>query len=414
MSKLREEISGKREELVIVGAGMAAARLVEELLSLEPARYAIRVIGDEAHSFYNRVLLSSVLANEVALDNIELKPIQWWRDAGIEVMNKCKAARIDVERRNVELESGDKVHYTKLVLATGSCAIRLPIDGANLDGVFTFRDVKDVEALAQLGAAQKKVAVVGGGLLGLEAAYGLAKRGAAVTLVHVMDRLMERQLDESAGALLARLAEAKGVRIVLNANATKIVGERRIEGLWLADGSTIDADAIVFAVGVRPNIDLAKSAGIATNRGVIVDDRLATSADDVFALGECVEHRGVCYGLVEPAYEQAKVLAAQLAGSAATYSGSVVSTNLKVSGVRVFSAGDFLGDEGAQRIVYSDPRMGVYRKLVLKDGRLCGAILMGDVRDARSYLDLIRTGVCVESFRDNLMFGLPPSLREAA
>jgi nitrite reductase (NADH) large subunit len=414
MSKLREKLSGNREELVVVGAGMAAARLIEELIALNPERYSIRVIGDEPRSFYNRVLLSSVLANDVALDDVELKPMQWWRDAGVDVMGNCKAARVDAETRNIELESGDRVGYSKLVLATGSRAIRLPIEGADLNGVFTFRDVKDVEALAQLGSARQKVVVIGGGLLGLEAAYGLVRRGAVVTLVHVMDRLMERQLDESGGALLARLAEAKGVRIVLNANATKIVGEGNVRGLWFADGSMIDADAVVFAVGVRPNIDLARSAGIATNRGVIVDDCLATSAEDVFALGECVEHRGVCYGLVEPAYEQAKVLAAQLAGCAAAYSGSIVSTNLKDSGVRVFSAGDFLGDEGTQRIVYSDPRMGVYRKLVLKDDRLCGAILMGDVRDARSYLDLIRSGACVDSFRDDLMFGLPASLREAA
>jgi len=414
MSKQREEISGNREELVIVGAGMAAARLVEELIALDPDRYAIRVIGDEAHSFYNRVLLSSVLANDVALDDIELKPMRWWRDAGIEIMRNCKAARIDVERRYVELETGDRVRYSKLVLATGSRAMRLPIDGADLDGVFTFRDVKDVEALAQLGVAQKKVAVIGGGLLGLEAAYGLAKRGAAVTLIHVMDRLMERQLDEVGAALLARLVEEKGVRVVLNASATCIDGDGSVERIRFSDGSTIDAEAAVFAVGVRPNVDLAKDAGIVLNRGVIVDDHLATSDKNVFALGECVEHGGICYGLVDPAYEQAQVLAAHLTGTSATYPGSVVSTNLKVSGVRVFSAGDFLGGEGAQKIVYSDPRMGIYKKLVVKDDRLCGAILIGDVRDAHSYLDLMRSGACVDSIRDRLMFGVSASQQKAA
>lgn len=256
--------------------------------------------------------------------------------------------------------------------------------------------------------------MLGGGLLGLEAAYGLVKRGASVTLIHLVDRLMERQLDAAGGALLARLVEKKGVRVVLNASASKIHGSDYVERIEFRDGSMLEADAVVFAVGVRPNVALAREAGVATNKGILVDDGLATNIDDVFALGECAEHRGVCYGLVEPTYEQARVLASNLAGKAAAYIGSVVATNLKVSGVGVFSAGDFMGGESARRIVYSDARMGVYKKLVIENDQLVGAVLIGDTSAALPYLDLIRGGVDVGPLRDELMFGDAASLRKAA
>jgi nitrite reductase (NADH) large subunit len=248
----------------------------------------------------------------------------------------------------------------------------------------------------------------------LEAAYGLVKRGAQVTLAHVMDRLMERQLDADGGALLARLVEQKGVRVRLNASATRIHGQGSVEAVEFRDGSILDADAVVFAVGVKPNVDLAREAGLATNRGVLVDDALMTNLESVFALGECAEHRGVCYGLVEPAYEQARALAANLAGRSAAYAGSIVATNLKVSGVGVFSAGDFMGGESAQRIVFSDPRMGAYKKLVIDNDRLVGAVLIGDTGAALCYLDLIRGGVDVGRSRDELMFGDLTALRKAA
>jgi nitrite reductase (NADH) large subunit len=414
MSKLPKRARKHKEALIVVGAGMAAVRFVEELTAASPGRFAIRVIGEEAGLAYNRVLLSSVLASDVAIEDIELKPAQWWRDAGVEVLSGCKVSKIDANRQCILLESGKHVHYSRLVLATGSRALRLPIEGSNLPGVYTFRDVSDVEALAKVGSARKKVLVIGGGLLGLEAAYGLAKRGAEVTLVHVMDRLMERQLDATGGALLARLVSTKGVRVQLNVHATRIRGRERVEGVEFADGSKIDVDAVVFAVGARPNIDLAREGGLAVKRGIVVDDLLATSAGNVFAIGECVEHRGVCYGLVDPAYEQARVLAAHLSGHNARYKGSVVATNLKVSGVRVFSAGDFLGGETAHKIVCSDPRMGIYKKLVVQDDKLCGAILIGDVRDALAYLELIRSGASVAVIRDELIFGVPPSLQKAA
>ena len=336
------------EPLVIVGNGMAAARLVDELSKTALGRYAVAVIGDEPRLAYNRVLLSSVLSGETQSHDIELKPAAWWRDRGVTLKYGCRATEIDVGRRELKIANEESVSFSRLVLATGSTALRLNLPGADLAGVHTFRDTRDVDLLLTLAAQKKRVVVVGGGLLGLEAAYGLAKAGAPVTLIHLMDRLMERQLDAPAAELLKSLVERKGIRILLNANTARIHGETRVESVELTDGRRLDADAVIFAAGIRPNISLAKEAGIPVNRGVVVDDHLQTGVPDVFALGECAEHRGTCYGLVEPAYEQARVLARHLAGAPAAYHGSVVSTNLKVSGVGVFSAGDFMGSEGSE------------------------------------------------------------------
>lgn len=401
-----------REKLVVVGAGMAATRFVEELTKRAPGRYDILVIGDEPRLAYNRVLLSSVLAGELSVDDIELKPSRWWRAAGVEVLSGCKVVEINAAARRLLLDNGESIDYSKVVLATGSRAARLPIEGADLKGVHTFRDVQDVEALSRLEGQGARALVIGGGLLGLEAAYGLARLGVDVTLAHVMDRLMERQLDAAGADILRRLVEEKGVRVLLNANTARICGSGRVENVEFADGQMIPVDAVIFAIGIRPNADLARQAALDVGRGVIVDDGLKTSAPGVFAIGECAEHRGVCYGLVEPAYEQGRVLAMRLAGQDASYGGSVVSTNLKVSGVRVFSAGDYLGDADARRIVCKDPRMGIYRKLVVRDDRLVGAILIGDTNGAADLLDLIRSGADISSMRDELIFG--PPMQEAA
>jgi nitrite reductase (NADH) large subunit len=395
------------ESLVIVGNGMAAARLVDELAKVALGRYAIAVIGAEPRLAYNRVLLSSVLAGETASHEIELKPANWWRDRGVTLKYGCAVDEIDVGRRELKIANEESVTFSKLVLATGSSPLRLNVPGVELPGVHTFRDSRDVDLLLTLAAAKKRVVVVGGGLLGLEAAYGLAKAGAPVTLVHLMDRLMERQLDAPAGALLKALVEKKGISVLLNANTGRIVGQSRVEGLELADGRRIDADAVILAAGIRPNISLAKDAGIPVNRGVVVDDHLQTGADGIFALGECAEHRGVCYGLVEPAYEQARVLAQHLAGRNAAYPGSVVATNLKVSGVGVFSAGEFLGTDRSEAIVLSDFKRGVYKKLVVEEGRLTGAVLVGDTSDALWYLELIRKRENIAGVRKDMMFGRP-------
>jgi nitrite reductase (NADH) large subunit len=402
------------EPLVIVGNGMAAARLVDELSKTALGRYAVAVIGDEPRLAYNRVLLSSVLSGETQSHDIELKPAAWWRDRGVTLKYGCRATEIDVGRRELKIANEESVGFSRLVLATGSTALRLNLPGADLAGVHTFRDTRDVDLLLTLAAQKKRVVVVGGGLLGLEAAYGLAKAGAPVTLIHLMDRLMERQLDAPAGELLKSLVERKGIRILLNANTACIHGETRVEGVELMDGSRLDADAVIFAAGIRPNISLAREAGIPVNRGVVVDDHLQTGVPNVFALGECAEHRGTCYGLVEPAYEQARVLARHLAGASAAYHGSVVSTNLKVSGVGVFSAGDFMGSEGSESIVLSDFRHGTYRKLVIAEGRLTGAVLVGETGDALWYLDMIRNRQSVAAIRSDMMFGRPAAARPKA
>jgi nitrite reductase (NADH) large subunit len=393
------------EPLVIVGNGMAAARLVDELASVALGRYAIAVIGAEPRLAYNRVLLSSVLAGETASHEIELKPAAWWRDRGVTLKYGCVATEIDVGRRELKIANEESIAFSKLVLATGSTPLRLDVPGAEIAGVHTFRDSRDVDLLLGLAAQRKRVVVVGGGLLGLEAAYGLAKAGAPVTLVHLLDRLMERQLDAPAAELLKSLVERKGIQVLLNANTARIRGVSRVEGVEFADGRRIEADAVIFAAGIRPNVGLAKQAGLSVNRGVVVDDLLQTSQANIYALGECAEHRGICYGLVEPAYDQARALARHLAGADALYAGSIVSTNLKVSGVSVFSAGDFMGCKGSEAILLSDARRGTYKKLVIANDRLTGAVLVGDITDALWYLELIRNREPIAAIRSDMMFG---------
>lgn len=402
------------EPLVIIGNGMAAARLVDELAKCALGRYAIAVIGDEPRLAYNRVLLSSVLAGEATSEEIELKPAAWWRDRGVTLKYGATAIEIDMAAREVTTSTGKRVPFSKLVMATGSSALRLPVPGSDLKGVHTFRDSRDVDLLLALATQKKRVVVVGGGLLGLEAAYGLAKAGATVTLIHLMDRLMERQLDAPAAELLKTLVERKGVRILLNANTARIHGAEHVESVELAGGQTLEADAVIFAAGIRPNTALAREAGIPVNRGIVVNDQMVTGSDDIFALGECAEHRGTCYGLVEPAYEQAKVLAQHLAGSSAAYTGSVLATNLKVSGVSVFSVGDFMAADGSETLLLNDAKRGIYKKLVIVNGMLTGAVLVGDTQDALWYLELIRTGSPVTDIRADLMFGRALATRAKA
>ena len=403
------------EPLIVIGNGMAAARLVDELARRALGRYAIAVIGEEPRLAYNRVLLSALLADEVGFDDIELRPARWWRDRGVTLRYGVRATAVDAAARNVTLAGGTRLSFSKLVFATGSQPIKPDIPGMDLPGVLTFRDVDDVNAIAASKAAGTRVVVIGGGLLGLEAAYGLAKAGARVTLLHLMDRLMERQLDHRAALMLQRAVEARGIAVRLQAQTTRIAGNGKVEGVELRDGTTIAADAVVVAVGIRANAALARTAGLEVGRGIVVDDHLETNAAGVHAIGECAEHRGCCYGLVEPAYEQAQLLARRLAGERASYPGSVLATNLKVSGVNVFSAGDFLGATAeAEEIVLSDPAAGVYKKLVIADGRLVGAVLFGDTADGLWYLDLIRTGSPVARLRDDLVFGRALATRTAA
>jgi nitrite reductase [NAD(P)H] large subunit len=393
------------EPLVIIGNGMAAARLCEELSKRALGRYAVAVIGEEPQLAYNRVLLSSVLSGETASDDIALRPVRWWRDRGVTLQYGCAASAIDPDAHTVTLADGRTLGFAKLVLATGSRPVRLPLPGADLKGVLTFRDLADVNSISRAGRNHGRVVVIGGGLLGLEAAYGLAKAGASVTLLHLMDRLMERQLDAPAAAMLKRAVEAKGIEVLLNVETARFVGDDAVAGVELKDGRIIEADTVVVAVGIRPNAEIAAAAGLKVNRGIVVDDQLKTSAPNIFAIGECAEHRGTCYGLVEPAYEQARVLAGHLAGEVAEYQGSAVATNLKVAGIHVYSAGSFLGDATSEQITLHDAGLEVYRKLVIDRGRLAGAVLFGDTADGPWYLDLIRSGVSTDKFRDDLMFG---------
>lgn len=404
------------ERLLIIGNGMASVRLVETLARLGPGRFAITVVGAEPRPGYNRVLLSALLAGEIGEVDIELRGRDWYARHGVELVTGERVVSVDVGRRAATLASGRAVAFDACVFATGSEPIRLPVPGMDLPGVVAFRDMED---LARMKAAAHggKIAVIGGGLLGIEAAHGLARLGADVTLVHVMDRLMERQLDAAAAKLLRRLIERKGVKVLLESQTVSVTGEERARGLVFADGSRLDADLVVCAVGVRPQAALAKAAGLAVGRGVVVDDGLAASAPGFFAVGECAEHRGVAYGLVEPCHAQAETLAKRLMGLDAAFRGMTPATNLKVSGVAVFSAGDFAGGEGATSAAIEDKTAGVYRKLVFKGGRLAGCVLVGNADDGLWYLDLMRRGVDISAARRDLIHGrafAETSLREAA
>ncbi|MGB8429629.1 MAG: FAD-dependent oxidoreductase, partial [Pseudolabrys sp.] len=350
----------------------------------------------------------------VSRSEIELRPARWWSHRGVTLLYGRTATVIDPTIRRVRLVDGATLPYARIVLATGSRPIRLRVPGMELPGVVTFRDLGDVatiEAAARRGA---RAAVIGGGLLGLEAAHGLAKAGSQVAIVHLMDRLMERQLDAHAAGMLKKALEARGVTVHLNAETVGIYGKGRAQVVALKDGTQIEADLVVVAAGIRPNVELAHGASLGIDRGILVDDHLQTSRPGIYAIGECAEHRGVCYGLVEPAYEQARVLAAHLAGEEAHYPGSVLATNLKVSGVNVFSAGDFLGAAGTEQLVLSDPGLGTYKKLVVLGRRLVGAVLFGDTVDGLWYLDLIRSGASIEAIREDIMFGRTLAERKAA
>jgi nitrite reductase (NADH) large subunit len=402
------------EPLVVIGNGMAAMHLVEELTRRALGRYAIAVVGEEPRLAYNRVLLSAVLAQEVSRSEIELRPARWWSHRGVTLLYGRTATAIDPTIRRVRLADGATLPYARIVLATGSRPIRLRVPGMDLPGVATFRDLGDVAAIEAAAQRNARAVVIGGGLLGLEAAHGLAKAGSQVTIIHLMDRLMERQLDAHAAGILKKVLEARGLAVHLNAETIGICGKGRAQAVALKDGTQIEADLVVVAAGIRPNVELAHGANLGTDRGILVDDRLQTSRPGIYAIGECAEHRGVCYGLVEPAYEQARVLAAHLAGEEAYYPGSVLATNLKVSGVNVFSAGDFLGAAGTEQLVLSDPGLDTYKKLVVLGRRLVGAVLFGDTVDGLWYLDLIRSGASIEAIREDIMFGRTLAERKAA
>ena len=395
-----------KERLVLVGNGMAGVRALEELLKYAPDLYDITVFGAEPYPNYNRIMLSPVLAGEKTIDDIILNSRDWYDEHGIELHTGDAVVAIDRAARKVKTESGREVGYDRLLLATGSEPFIIPVLGADKDGVLGFRDIADVDQMLEAARRYKKAVVIGGGLLGLEAANGLMKNGMDVTVVHLMDILMERQLDRPAAELLKASLEERGMKFLMEAQTSEILGEDRVSGVRFADGSSIDADLVVMAVGIRPNIALAEQAGIHCERGVVVNDTMQTFDPRVYAVGECVQHRGVCYGLVAPLFEQAKVAANHLARiGIARYEGSVTSTKLKVTGIDLFSAGEFNEGEGDETLVLQDPAQGVYKKLVIRDNRIKGAVMYGDTMDGTWYFQLLREGTDISDMRATILFG---------
>ena len=403
----------KKSKLVMVGNGMAGVRTLEELLKIAPELYDITVFGAEPHPNYNRILLSPVLAGEQTIDEIVLNPFEWYRDNHITLHAGWRVTSVDRVKRLVHAQNaaGETIstEYDRLLLCTGSNPFMLPVPGKDLQGVIAYRDIADTNAMIEAATTYKHAVVIGGGLLGLEAANGLMRRGMTVSVVHVMPTLMERQLDVVAGKLLQKSLEERGLQFLMGAQTQELVGgpDGRVTAIKFKDGTQVPADLVVMAVGIRPNVELAQSMRLHCDKGIVVTDTLQTVTDArIYSVGECAAHRGTAYGLVAPLFEQAKVAANHLAQfGIGRYVGSLTSTKLKVTGIDLFSAGNFAGGEGTEEIIMSDPKGGVYKKLVLKDDKLVGACLYGDTVDGSWYFKLLRDGRPVTDIRDKLMFG---------
>ena len=395
-----------RENLVLVGNGMAGVRTLEELLKNAPEKYDITVFGAEPYGNYNRIMLSPVLAGEKTVDDIMLNDEQWYRDNGITLYKGKTITKIDRARRRVIADDGTVADYDRLLIATGSNPFMIPVPGNDKDGVIAFRDIHDVDTMLAAAHAYKTAVVIGGGLLGLEAANGLMKQGMDVTVVHLLDSLMERQLDKPASSLLKASLEQRGMKFLMEAETAEIIGNGRAQGVRFRDGSEIEADLVVMGVGIVPNTALAREAGLHCERGIVVNDVMQTFDPRIYAVGECVQHRGIAYGLVAPLFEQGKVAANQLAGLGyASYRGSVTSTKLKVTGIDLFSAGEFNEKDGDEVISLADPASGTYKKIVIRDDRIKGAVLFGDTIDGTWYFQLMREGTSIADFRKTLLFG---------
>lgn len=403
----------KKMKLVMVGNGMAGVRTLEELIKIAPDLYDITVFGAEPHPNYNRILLSPVLAGEQTIDEIILNPLSWYEEHGIRLHLGKKVVEVDRRKRIVRAADGTEEEYDRLLIATGSNPFILPVPGKELDGVIAYRDIADTNTMIEAAAKYRHAVVIGGGLLGLEAANGLMLRGMQVSVVHIMPWLMERQLDDVAGKLLQKSLEDRGLKFLIGAQTQALVGGRdgRVMAVQFKDGSEIPADLVVMAAGIRPNTELALKIGLhcgPQNRGgIVVTDTMQTITDPrIYAVGECAAHRGIAYGLVAPLFEQGKVCATHLAEfGIGRYTGSQTSTKLKVTGIDLFSAGNFMGGADCEEIVMSDPQGGVYKKLVIKDDKLVGACLYGDTVDGSWYFKLLREGRTIGDIRDRLMFG---------
>lgn len=407
----------QKPRLVVIGNGMAGMRTVEELLKLAPDLYDITVFGAEPHGNYNRILLSPVLAGDKTKDDIILNTREWYSRKGISLYTGDPIVSVHRKKRIVRSASGREVPYDRLLIATGSKPFVLPVPGKDLPGVISFRDIQDVDAMLEAAREHKNAVVIGGGLLGLEAANGLMRQGMNVTVVHVLDSLMERQLDKPASALLKASLEKRGLTFLMEAQTAEILGgvvdnsaspegQPRVVGVKFKDGKQIPADLVVMAVGIKPNIELAQKLGLRTERGILVNDTLQTFDPAIYAVGECVQHRGSTYGLVAPLWDQARVCASHLAQMGhGRYAGSVTATKLKVTGIDLFSAGDFVGGEGTEDLVFKDNKRGVYKRLVVKGSKLVGAVLYGDVKDGNWYFELIKQASDIGAIRSKLLFG---------
>ncbi|MEH6456731.1 MAG: nitrite reductase large subunit NirB [Cocleimonas sp.] len=395
-----------KQNLVLIGNGMAGMRTIEELLKLEPEKYSITVFGEEPYGNYNRIMLSPVLANEKTLEEVMLNDDSWYLENNIRFKKGKKIANIDRVLKQVIAEDGTEQPYDKLLIATGSTSFMLPLVGADKQGVIGFRDVKDVDTMISAAKKYKKAVVIGGGLLGLEAANGLMKQGMDVTVVHINDFLMERQLDKAASTMLQKSLEEKGMKFLMSHASKEILGDERVKGLSFQNGTKIDTDLLVMAVGIKPNFELAKTTGIHCERGIVVNDTMQTYDPNIYAIGECVQHRGEVYGLVAPLFEQAKVAANHLAELGyGRYEGTVTSTMLKVTGISLFSAGDFNGDEDTEELLFTDFASGTYKKLILRDNIIIGVCLYGDTLDGSWYFQMMKDGTNISDFRDSILFG---------
>ncbi|MDP7557024.1 MAG: nitrite reductase large subunit NirB [Nitrospinaceae bacterium] len=395
-----------KEKLVLVGNGMAGVRTLEELLKIEPDLYDITVFGSEPHGNYNRILLSPVLAGEKEIGDIMLNDENWYQENNIKLHTGKEVVEIDRRNRKVIAEDGTTASYNRLLLATGSNSVLIPIPGNDLKGVATFRNIHDVTTMLEIAKKKKQALVIGGGLLGLEAAYALKQQGMFVTVVHLMDSLMERQLDLEASSMLKRTLENRGIQFLMETATEALLGEDEVYGARFKGGLEIAADLVVMAVGIRPNIDLARKARIHCDRGIVVNDTMQTYDGRVYAVGECVQHRDQVYGLVAPLFEQAKVCANHLAQLGfAQYRGSLTFSKLKVTGVDLFSTGDFMGDDTTESIVMKDVDRGIYKKIVLKNNRIHGAVMFGDTVDGSWYYQMLRDQTDISGFRGQLLYG---------
>ncbi|WP_158964719.1 nitrite reductase large subunit NirB [Chachezhania sediminis] len=394
------------QKLVVIGTGMASGRLLEHLFEIAPGAYEVTLFNAEPRGCYNRIMLSPVLSGEKSFQEIVTHDEAWYEDHGVTCRFGERVTAVDRDRKVVVGEKGE-VAYDKLVIATGSAPFIIPVPGKDLKGVVAYRDLEDTNAMIEAaGNPGSRAVVIGGGLLGLEAAAGLRLRGMEVTVLHLMGHLMERQLDASAGHLLKQDLERRGIEVMLQASTQEITGTGKVEAVKLADGTELKADIVVMAVGIRPETTVAKAAGLEVGRGMVVNAQMESVSDpDIYGLGECVEFDGAVFGLVAPLYDQAKVLAKTLAGEADAFTVRQLSTKLKVTGCDLFSAGDFNDGEGRQDIVFRDPARGVYKRLVIENDRLIGAVFYGDTADSNWFFGLIQTGEDISANRDTLIFG---------